>query len=128
MALALEDAGIGPERIDYINAHGTSTKLNDTNETIAIKSVFGERAYGIPVSSQKSMIGHAIGASSAIEAAVTALSMAHGTITPTINYEEPDPDCDLDYVPNRPRRARIDHALTNAFGFGGHNCCLVLGS
>jgi len=128
MALALQDAGIGPERIDYINAHGTSTKLNDANETLAIKSVFGERAYDVPVSSLKSMIGHPIGASSAIEAGITALSLAHGTVTPTINYEDPDPECDLDYVPNRARPARMRFALSNAFGFGGHNCCLVLGS
>lgn len=127
MALALEDAGIGAERIDYISAHGTSTRLNDANETAAIKAVFGERAYHVPVSSQKSMIGHAIGASSAIEAGITALSIGQGTLTPTINYEEPDPECDLDYVPNVARRSGIRYALSNAFGFGGHNCCLVFG-
>jgi len=127
MALALEDAGIGPELVDYISAHGTSTRLNDANETAAIKAVFAERAHRIPVSSQKSMLGHAIGASSAIEAALTALSIAKRTVTPTINYEEPDPECDLDYVPNQARDLPIRYALSNAFAFGGHNCCLVLG-
>jgi 3-oxoacyl-[acyl-carrier-protein] synthase II len=127
MALALQDARIDAGLVDYISAHGTSTRLNDAAETTAIKSVFGERAYRIPVSSQKSMLGHAIGASSAIEAGVTALSMRHGAMTPTINYEEPDPECDLDYVPNVARAAPIRYALSNAFGFGGHNCCLVFG-
>lgn len=127
MRLSLRDAGIEPGMIDYISAHGTSTPLNDANETAAIKAAFGERAYDIPVSSQKSMIGHAIGASSAIEAAITALSIRQGTLTPTINYEEADPECDLDYVPNEARSAPIRYALSNAFGFGGHNCCLVFG-
>jgi 3-oxoacyl-[acyl-carrier-protein] synthase II len=127
MALALEDAQIEPGLVDYISAHGTSTRLNDAAETAAIKSVFGDRAYRIPVSSQKSMIGHPIGASSAIEAGVTALSIRHATITPTINYDEPDPECDLDYVPNEARASPIRYALSNAFGFGGHNCCLVFG-
>jgi 3-oxoacyl-[acyl-carrier-protein] synthase II len=127
MALALEDARIEPGLVDYISAHGTSTRLNDAAETAAIKSVFGDRAHRIPVSSQKSMLGHAIGASSAIEACVTALSLRHATITPTINYDEPDPECDLDYVPNQARAAQLRYALSNAFGFGGHNCCLVFG-
>ena len=127
MSLALNDAGIDPSQIDYINAHGTSTQLNDTNETAAIKQVFGERAYRIPVSSQKSMMGHAIGATSAIEAGITALTIRHRTITPTINLEEPDPECDLDYVPNEARGADVRYALSNSFGFGGHNCCLVFG-
>ncbi len=127
MALALADAGLEPERIDYISAHGTSTPANDSNETTAIKAVFGDHARRLPVSSQKSMIGHAIGATSAIEIGVTALSLRHGVITPTINYREPDPACDLDYVPNEAREAELGFALSNAFGFGGHNCCLVLG-
>ena len=125
--LALADAGVSTEQIDYISAHGTSTPLNDASETAGIKKVFGKRAYQIPISSQKSMIGHAIGATSAIEAGVTALTLRHGLITPTINYQQPDPACDLDYVPNRARAAPVEHALSNAFGFGGHNCCLVLG-
>jgi 3-oxoacyl-[acyl-carrier-protein] synthase II len=127
MRLALANAGVQPEDIDYISAHGTSTPLNDANETVAIKEVFGPRAYQIPISSQKSMIGHAIGATSAIEAAVTALTIRHGVITPTINYEDPDPECDLDYVPNRARDVPIRYAISNAFGFGGHNNCLVFG-
>jgi 3-oxoacyl-[acyl-carrier-protein] synthase II len=127
MALALADAGIDAGAVDYVNAHGTSTRLNDAAETAALKSVFGDRAYRIPVSSQKSMLGHAIGASSAIEAGVTALTMKHGVVTPTINYGEPDPECDLDYVPNEARPAPVRYALSNAFGFGGHNCCLVFG-
>lgn len=127
MALALEDASLAADRIDYISAHGTGTPLNDANETAAIKTVFGPRAYQVPISSQKSMIGHAIGATSAIEAGITALSLRHGILTPTINYEEPDPACDLDYVPNQAAAVPIRHALSNAFGFGGHNCCLVLG-
>ena len=127
MAVALQDSGLGPDAIDYISAHGTATPLNDANETAAIKAVFGDRAYRIPVSSQKSMIGHAIGATSAIEAGVTALTLRHGILTPTINHEDPDPACDLDYVPNEARALPLRHALSNAFGFGGHNCCLVLG-
>lgn len=124
---ALADARVNPEDIDYISAHGTSTPPNDANETAAIKKVFGPRAYHIPVSSQKSMIGHSIGASSAIEAAVTALTIRHGILTPTINYEHPDPDCDLDYVPNQAREFPVHYAISNAFGFGGHNNCLVFG-
>ena len=127
MRLALQDAGLRAAQIDYINAHGTSTQVNDASETAAIKAVFGDHAYGIPVSSQKSMIGHAVGATSAIQAGVTALTIRHGLLTPTINYEEPDPACDLDYVPNEARREEVHHALSNAFGFGGHNCCLVFG-
>jgi 3-oxoacyl-[acyl-carrier-protein] synthase II len=125
--LALADAGLDGEQIGYISAHGTSTPLNDIAETAGIKKVFGERAYRIPISSQKSMIGHAIGATSAIEAGVTALTIRHGLITPTINYQEPDPECDLDYVPNQARTAPVEYALSNAFGFGGHNCCLAFG-
>ena len=127
MRLALADARLEPGEIDYISAHGTSTPLNDACETAAIKEVFGPRAYDIPISSQKSMIGHAIGATSAIEAAVTALTVQQSILTPTINYENPDPACDLDYVPNQAREFPVRHAISNAFGFGGHNCCLVFG-
>jgi len=126
MQLALQDAGIALDRVDYVSAHGTSTPLNDVAETAAMKTVFGDRAYSIPMSSQKSMIGHCIGATSAIEAAVTALSIRTGVITPTINHREADPQCDLDCVPNEAREAKIGVALSNAFGFGGHNCCLVM--
>ena len=128
MELALNDAGVSSDQVDYVSAHGTSTPLNDAAETAAMKSVFGDRAYKIPMSSQKSMIGHSIGATSAIEAAVTALSIRNRVATPTINYREPDPECDLDYVPNEARECKIDVALSNAFGFGGHNCCLVMGA
>ncbi len=127
MAAALADAGLGPQDIDYINAHGTSTPLNDRLESLAIKQVFGSRAYRIPVSSTKSMIGHLLGAAGAIEAVATILTMVRGVIPPTINYEEPDPECDLDYVPNVARPARVDRALSNSLGFGGHNVTLVFG-
>lgn len=127
MAAALADAGLGPQDIDYINAHGTSTPLNDRLESLAIKQVFGSRAYEIPVSSTKSMIGHLLGAAGAIEAVATILTMVRGVIPPTINYEEPDPECDLDYVPNVARPARVVHALSNSLGFGGHNVTLVFG-
>ena len=124
--IALEDAGIGPEEIDYINAHGTSTQANDHSETVAIKGVFGERAYRIPVSSTKSMIGHALGASGAIESIACLKTMETGIIPPTINYETPDPECDLDYVPNKARQVdSVRTVLKNSFGFGGQNACLV---
>ncbi len=127
MELAIENAGIQKEKIGYVNAHGTSTPHNDPAETKAIKSVFGRDAYKIPVSSQKSMIGHTIGAAGAIEFGVTALSLYHQALTPTINYEEPDPVCDLDYVPNTARRNySFEAAITNSFGFGGHNSTIVL--
>ncbi|MBU0568292.1 beta-ketoacyl-[acyl-carrier-protein] synthase family protein [bacterium] len=127
MSLALEDARISKEKIGYVNAHGTSTPHNDRCETRAIKTVFGEHAYKLAVSSQKSMIGHTIGGAGAIEFGVTALSLHHGIITPTINYEEPDPDCDLDYVPNEAREVNdLEAAISNSFGFGGHNCSIVL--
>ena len=125
MRRALEDAGVGPEEVDYINAHGTSTPLNDAVETVAIKRLFGELAYRVPISSTKSMIGHSLGASGSLEAAACLSTIASGTIHPTINYENPDPDCDLDYVPNKAREREVNVALSNAFGFGGQNACLV---
>lgn len=126
MKTALQNAGVKPEEVDYINAHGTSTKLNDACETKAIKMVFGENAYKIPISSTKSMIGHVIIAAGAIETIAAILVMNKGIIHPTINYETPDPECDLDYVPNVARPAKVDTCLTNSFGLGGENCCLVL--
>lgn len=126
MALSLRHAGIRPDEVDYINAHGTSTLLNDLYETMAIKKVFGARAGSVPVSSMKSMIGHTIAAAGAIEAAATVMSIEHGTVTPTINYDNPDPDCDLDYVPNNSREQKIDVAISNSFAFGGHNATIVL--
>jgi 3-oxoacyl-[acyl-carrier-protein] synthase II len=125
MRLALKDAGLGPESVDYINAHGTSTRANDLAETQAIKKVFGDRAYQIPVSSTKSMIGHTIGAAGAFEAVVSCLSLQHQVIPPTINYEDPDPECDLDYVPNTAREGKLRTVLSNSFGFGSVNACLV---
>lgn len=125
MLLALQDAGLRPEAVDYINAHGTSTPYNDANETLAIKRVFGDHAYRIAVSSIKSMIGHTLGAAGAIEAASTVLSLRHGIVPPTINYEFPDPDCDLDYVPNKARELAVQIALNNSFGFGGTNATTV---
>jgi 3-oxoacyl-[acyl-carrier-protein] synthase II len=126
MRLALQDAGLNPEDIGYINAHGTSTPLNDKSETAAIKSVFGEYAYNVPVSSTKSMTGHLLGASGAVEAVVGVMVLRMNALPPTINYETPDPECDLDYVPNEPRPAEPNHVMSNSFGFGGHNATLVL--
>jgi len=126
MLMALNDAGMRAEDIDYINAHGTSTPLNDRVETLAIKRVFGDHAYKVPISSTKSMIGHLIGGAGAVEAAVTIMTILEGAIHPTINYEHPDPECDLDYVPNVSRAATVDVALSNSFAFGGQNACLVL--
>ena len=125
MELALRDGGVSPDAVDYINAHGTSTPLNDALETVAIKRLFGPRAYEIPISSTKSMIGHSLGASGSLEAAACIKTITEGMIHPTINYEEPDPDCDLDYVPNQARPKAVSVALSNAFGFGGQNACLV---
>jgi len=123
--MALKDAGISPDDVDYINAHGTSTELNDYTETLAIKEVFKEKAYKIPVSSTKSMTGHLLGAAGAIEAVFSLLSIRDNVCPPTINYETPDPQCDLDYVPNASRSHRIDIAISNSFGFGGTNSTLV---
>lgn len=125
MMLALEDAQLLPEHVDYINAHGTSTELNDKIETMAIKRILGEHAYRVPVSSIKSMIGHLMGAAGALEAISTALTIETGIVPPTINYEYPDPECDLDYVPNEARNASVKVALSNSFGFGGHNAVLA---
>jgi len=124
--LALQDAGVAPDDIDYINAHGTSTPLNDKNETQVIKHVFGDRAHTMPISATKSMIGHLIGAAGSVELIAALLAMEHHTIPPTINYETPDPDCDLDYVPNTARPARLRTVLKNSFGFGGKNSALVV--
>jgi beta-ketoacyl-acyl-carrier-protein synthase II len=123
---ALADGGIDPDEVDYVNAHGTSTPLNDLTETKAIKAVFGEHARRLAISSTKSMVGHAMGASGALEAIVCALTIRHRIIHPTINYEYPDPECDLDYVPNQARQADIKIALSNSFGLGGQNACLIL--
>ena len=125
MKRALEDAGVSEEEIDYINAHGTSTPLNDAVETTAIRGLFGKRAYEIPVSSTKSMVGHSLGASGGLEAVACVQTIRDGVIHPTVNYEFPDPQCDLDYVPNEARRADVRVALSNAFGFGGQNACIV---
>ncbi len=126
MKAAMRDAGISPEEIDYINAHGTSTRLNDKTETDAIKMAVGRHAYDIPVSSNKSMIGHLACAAGAIEAVASVLSLCHGIVPPTINYRTPDPECDLDYVPNTARKVRVETVLSNSFGMGGQNCCLIL--
>jgi 3-oxoacyl-[acyl-carrier-protein] synthase II len=126
MRLAIEDAGLAPSEVGYINAHGTSTPLNDRVETRAIRAVFGEHAQGLLVSSTKSMTGHALGAAGGIEAVFTALALREGRVPPTINYEKPDPACDLDYVPNVERAAAVRVALSNSFGFGGTNATLAL--
>jgi 3-oxoacyl-[acyl-carrier-protein] synthase II len=125
MRLALKDAGITPTNVDYINAHGTSTEYNDANETTAIKAVFGEQAAKLAVSSTKSMTGHLLGAAGAVEGVYSALAIHHGMIPPTINYDNPDPACDLDYVPNKARKADIQVVLSNSFGFGGTNGCVI---
>ena len=125
MRLALNDAGIAPTDVDYINAHGTSTEYNDANETQAIKKVFGEQAFKLAVSSTKSMTGHLLGAAGAVEGVFSVLTLQRGIIPPTINYENPDPECDLDYVPNQARRADVQVVLSNSFGFGGTNACVI---
>lgn len=126
MQRALENAGVGLDDIDYINAHGTSTPINDKSETIAIKRVFGERAYDVPISSTKSMVGHSLGASGSLEAIACISSIIDGILHPTINQDEPDPDCDLDYIPNVAREADLKIVMSNSFGFGGQNACLVI--
>jgi 3-oxoacyl-[acyl-carrier-protein] synthase II len=126
MHSALQDAGVSPNEVDYINAHGPGTEVGDPVETKAIKTLFGERAYRIPISSTKSMVGHALGASGSIEAMACVKSITEGMIHPTINYQVPDPECDLDYVPNQARRADVRITLSNSFGLGGQNACLVL--
>jgi len=127
MQQAMQNAGVAPEQISYINAHGTSTPLNDASESLAIKKAFGERAYQIPISSTKSMIGHSMGAAGAFEAAVCAMTIRDQKIHPTMNYENPDPACDLDYVPNVARHSVVNVTLSNSFGLGGQNACLILG-
>jgi 3-oxoacyl-[acyl-carrier-protein] synthase II len=128
MKLALRDAHTNPDDVQYINAHGTSTQLGDLAETKAIKTVFGPHAKKLAISSTKSMVGHLLGASGAVEMIATIFSIQRGVIHPTINYQTPDPDCDLDYVPNTARETRVRRAISNSFGFGGHNCCLVAGA
>jgi 3-oxoacyl-[acyl-carrier-protein] synthase II len=125
MKLALENAELTTNDVSYINAHGTSTPLNDKSETAAIKSVFGEQAYSVPVSSTKSMTGHLLGASGAVEAVASVMAIREGMIPPTMHYRVPDPECDLDYVPNQARQAALKHVMSNSFGFGGHNATLV---
>ena len=127
MRAAIAQAGISPSRIDYLNAHGTSTQLNDSNETRAIKTAFGEAAYDLHISSTKSMTGHLLGAAGALEAIICTLSIRDGVILPTINYHNPDPECDLNYTPNSAVRKPVRVAMSNSFGFGGHNGCLVIG-
>ncbi len=125
MKMALADAGLGPDDVDYINAHGTSTAVNDKVETLAIKQVFGDRAYKIPVSSTKSMMGHLIAAAGATELILCLLAIRDNVVPPTINYETPDPECDLDYIPNVARQAPLRRGVVNSFGFGGQNIALL---
>jgi len=126
MKKALKDAGITPDAIDYINAHGTSTPVGDKSETIAIKNTFGDHAYKLAVSSTKSMTGHLLGAAGGVEAIITVLTICNGIIPPTINLVNQDPECDLDYVPNKPRKAEVNTAISNSFGFGGHNATIII--
>lgn len=127
MSAALEDAGLAPQDISYLNAHGTSTQLNDKSETVAIKQVFGDYAYKLAISSTKSMTGHLLGGAGAVEAVFSTKAVVSGQLPPTINYETPDPDCDLDYIPNETRKADVTAVMSNSFGFGGHNACLIIG-
>jgi 3-oxoacyl-[acyl-carrier-protein] synthase II len=126
MKAAILDAGIKPDQVDYINAHGTSTPLNDKFETLAIKSTFGDHAYKLAVSSTKSMTGHLLGAAGAVEFIATVLAVQNDEIPPTINYETPDPECDLFYVPNKSLKRPVNIALSNSMGFGGHNACVIV--
>lgn len=126
MQMAIKDAGVSAEEVDYINAHGTSTQLNDSAETRAVKIVFGQRAYRIPMSSNKSMTGHLACAAGSVEAVASVLTIVNGVIPPTINYQNPDPECDLDYVPNKARTQQVNVCLSNSFGLGGQNCCLII--
>ena len=126
MSMALADAGLRGDQVQYVNAHGTSTPLGDKAETVAVKRVFGDHARRLAISSTKSQLGHTLGASGGIELVVCALTIARGVITPTINLENPDPDCDLDYTPNVARDAKVDVAMSYSFGFGGHNASLIL--
>jgi 3-oxoacyl-[acyl-carrier-protein] synthase II len=125
MQMAIRDAGVTPAEVGYINAHGTSTKYGDELETMAIKTVFGDHAYKVPVSSTKSMTGHLLGAAGGIESVISVLALERGVLPPTINLENPDPECDLDYVPNSARRQPVDVVMSNSFGFGGTNACIV---
>jgi 3-oxoacyl-[acyl-carrier-protein] synthase II len=125
MKMALSTAGLDPEEVDYLNMHGTSTPLGDIAETKAIKSVFGDHAYRMSLSSTKSMTGHLLGAAGAVEAVASILAVEHGIVPPTINFQTPDPECDLDYTFNRPKERPVNVAVSNAFGFGGHNTTLV---
>ena len=125
LRLAMKRADVGPDDIDYVNAHGTATLLNDRAETRAMKSVLGERAYRIPVSGSKSQTGHLLGASGSLEAVICVLALNHGIVPPTLNLTHPDPECDLDYVPNKARRLEVKTAISNSFGFGGHNSTLI---
>jgi 3-oxoacyl-[acyl-carrier-protein] synthase II len=125
MRRALQVADVAPDEVDYINAHGTSTPTGDVSETKAIKKVFGQKAYSLAISSTKSMTGHLFGAAGAVEAIATVLALENGILPPTINQTTPDPECDLDYIPNEPRKAQAEIALSNGFGFGGHNAVVV---
>ena len=127
MRAALLDAEISPDQVNYLNAHGTSTELNDRSETLAVKQVFGESAYHVAISSTKSMTGHLLGAAGAIEAIFCTKAIETGIIPPTINYSAPDPECDLNYTPNTARKLDVQYAMSNSFGFGGHNACLIIG-
>jgi 3-oxoacyl-[acyl-carrier-protein] synthase II len=127
MRAALKEAGLEPKAIDYLNAHGTSTPLNDKSETAAVKTVFGEHAYDMPMSSTKSMTGHLLGAAGGVEAVFCVKALDDGMLPPTINYQTPDPDCDLDYVPNQKRAKAVRRVMSNSFGFGGHNACIIIG-
>lgn len=127
MAAALRDARANPEQITYINAHGTSTSLGDASETRAIKTVFNGWAEQVSISSTKSQLGHLLGASGGVELVLTVLALRDSVVPPTINYESPDPECDLDYTPNQPRQRKLDMAMSNSFGFGGHNASVIVG-